>query len=103
MIRANSRLRKLLGESGLDFLTHGVGAIERILPHVQVTRWTEVSWEKPESVWTSDKKTEIRMTIAIGDKGDPDRGSLTTRVQRRSVPVVGGLSLPKNPSPSLYR
>jgi hypothetical protein len=41
-------------------------------------------------VWTSNKRTEIEMEAAIGRKGVADSRSLTAKVKRRRVPIVGG-------------
>lgn len=90
MLRANSRLHSVLGESGVAFLEYAIGAIDRILPHVEVSSWRESAWAKPDSVWTSVTKTEIRMTVSIGEEGRQETRSLTAHLHRRRVPVVGG-------------
>lgn len=92
MLRSNSRLRVALGDAGVRFLEHAADAIQRILPHVEISTWRETSWTRPSSVWTSTKKTEIRMTIAVGPKDSPDSRSLVASIQRRSVPGAGGLA-----------
>jgi hypothetical protein len=86
MLRANSRLRQEIGPDGIGFLEHAAGAVNRILPHVEVSTWTErAQWLDPGAVWASNRRTELRMTVAIGSQ---DRGrSLTAVVQRRSVPT----------------
>lgn len=88
MIRANSRLRRLLDDAGIAFIEHATGAIHRILPHVQTTKWNQQAWAPSESVWTSSERIQIRMTVAIGPKGDVNHGSLSTLIERRSVPIV---------------
>lgn len=90
MLRANSSLRQSLGPAGVKFLEHAGTAIQRILPHVEVSPWQEGPWAKPESVWTSPRKTEIRITVAIGPRAESTSRSLSATAKRRHVPVVGG-------------
>jgi hypothetical protein len=89
MLRKNSRLRNTLGAAGLQFLKYSTWAIERILPHVRVSAWREESWKEPGSVWDSQQRTAIRMTLAIGEDGNPESRSLEATVHRRSVPGLG--------------
>src|SRR3990167_5780803 len=51
IIRANSRLHKWLKKPGIEFIEHAVGAIRRILPHVDLSTWEESDWSKSQSVW----------------------------------------------------
>jgi len=89
MLRKNSRLKDTLGPAGIQFLETASGAIERILPHVQVSAWKEKKWSSPESVWSSRERTAIRITLAIGNEGSSSSRSLETTVNRRSVPGAG--------------
>ena len=84
MIRANSTLRRILNDSGIRFLDHAANAVQRILPHVEVS-WTEEPWEASESVWTSSKRTEIRIIISVGNKADADAKCLKAYVRRRNL------------------
>src|SRR5258708_17781139 len=86
MLRANSRLRQQVGPEGVEFLEYAAGAVQRILPHVELSAWTEHdTWAKPGAVWTSSHRTKLRMTVGIGTA---DQGrSLTAYVQRRGVPT----------------
>jgi hypothetical protein len=88
MLRANSRLRSSLPHEAIAFLQHAAGAIERILPHVEVEKWKEGPWIRSESVWASSSRTEIRATISVGDGYSEHSRSFTTIVRRRRVPVV---------------
>lgn len=88
MLRANSKLRQQLGEPGVEFLEHDAGAIQRILPHVEVSTWQEDSWSKPGSTWTSSGRTGIRITLTVGEK--KTGRSLTAVVERRHLPGIGG-------------
>ncbi|MBI3895712.1 MAG: hypothetical protein HY313_07245 [Acidobacteria bacterium] len=90
MLRANSQLKQALGDARVEFLEDAAGAIQRLLPHVQVSKWDESSWEKTHSVWDSSKRTRIRITLAIGKKGERGNGSLTAVVERRRLPGVSG-------------
>ena len=76
----------------MTFLERAAGAVQRILPHVEVSAWAEHDgWSTPGAVWTSSGRTELRMTVSIGERGDGR--SLVATVQRRSVPtqqVTGG-------------
>jgi hypothetical protein len=86
MLRANSRLRQQIGPEGMRFLGRAAGAVQRILPHVEMSAWSEHDrWSTPGAVWTSSGRTELRMTVSIGER---DHGrSLVALVQRRSVPT----------------
>lgn len=88
LLRSNSRLRGVLGEYGVEFLEHAVGAFQRILPHVELTDWTQVEWADRESVWVDSKRKKIRVTLAIGNADHVNSGSLTAIVSRRHVPVA---------------
>jgi hypothetical protein len=87
-LRANSRLRIALGTHGTEFLENALGAFQRILPHVEITQWEQVAWEKQECVWVNSRRRRIRVTIPIGAPDDPNAGSLTATVRRRSVAVA---------------
>jgi len=87
VLRANSRVRPALGAAGVQFLEYAAGAIQRILPHVQVSQWHEGPWAKPGSAWTSAKRTGIRVNLAIGDQATGR--SLTATVERRHLPGTG--------------
>src|ERR1700733_4034674 len=88
MLRSNSRLQKSLEPASISFLEHTIGAISRLLPHVQVFAWQESSWKEPGAVWPSAERTELRLTLSIA-WGKYGR-SLTTRVKRRRVAAIGG-------------
>ena len=89
MLRANSKLRQRLGQEGEDFIEHAAAAVQRLLPHVQVTAWKEGPWLKPQCVWTSAQRTEVRITIAVGSQLDADARSLTATVKRRRAAAGG--------------
>jgi hypothetical protein len=88
VLRQNSRLRRVLGEYGVEFLKHAMGSFQRILPHVELSDWEQVNWRNTESVWVDNKRRKIRVTIAIGEFGNADAGALTATVSRRHVPVA---------------
>jgi hypothetical protein len=94
MLRSNSPIRRWLGPEGTEFIEHAAGAIQRILPHVEITGWDEVPrdqvpLEEAKSVWLNSKRKEIRVILPVGSQ-DPEIGNrvLTTIVRRRRVPVA---------------
>lgn len=89
MLRTNSRLRQSLGVANTDFLYNAAAAIQRILPHVQVSRWRESPLTEPSSVWGSSRRTEIRVTLAIGAEQDERSRSLVASVRRRHLAGIG--------------
>ncbi len=90
VLRANSRLRQRIGQAGEDFLEHAAGAVERLLPHIQVSKWREAPWSTPQAVWTSSQRSEVRITLAIGERSDEHARSLLATVKRRRV--LGGMA-----------
>lgn len=86
VLRANSRCSQYLGSGGVKFLCHAAGAITRILPHTQVSAWTEVAWERPYARWTSSDRRGIRVSIPIGDREARVARSVSSEVTRRRVP-----------------
>ncbi len=93
MLRANSRLRGLLGPDGVNFLTHIAGSIERILPHVEPPMWEEIDWRPSGTVWHTPARREIRVTIGVSDPSNLNslnNRALTTLIKRRQLPVLDG-------------
>ncbi|MHB1549969.1 MAG: diadenylate cyclase [Vulcanimicrobiaceae bacterium] len=90
VLRKNSKLRDVFNAGGILFLEHACGSVERLLPHVQVSAWTEVDYAEASCVRDSTASTAFRVIIPIetGDKGT--RKSLAARVERRSVPGNAG-------------
>jgi hypothetical protein len=86
-LRANSRLRSVLGEYGIEFLEHALGAYQRLLPHVEIDQWQQIPWKKQESVWVDSKRREIRVTIPVGSLEQVNSASLTATIRRRRVDV----------------
>lgn len=88
VLRGNSRLRTALSVGGISFLEHACGAFERLLPHVQLSTWIEGDFSEHCCVWDSTARTAIRVTIPIaaGTPGAEVQRSLTTKIERRSVP-----------------
>lgn len=89
LLRGNSRLRARLGTSGYQFLCHAAGAVERILPHVEVSGWREVGLAEAGAFWTSQERTSIRIAISVGT-ADTNGRSIVANVQRKHVPVGPG-------------
>ena len=80
----------MLDSAGVKFLEHATEAVQRILPHVEVSAWSEIPWKESESVWESAKRAKIRMTLAIGERGASDAKSLEAFVERKRSPTAGG-------------
>ncbi len=74
------------------FLDHALGAINRILPHVSVSSWTEGEWAKTRVVWTSITRTEIRVVLGLGESRETGR-SLTATIKRRNIDGATGGTL----------
>ena len=75
---------------GVDFVEHGLRAVERLLPHLECPKWTEGEWAESKCVWTSAKKTEVRLTVSIGNSDEVGARSLTAYIKRRKLPGSGG-------------
>jgi hypothetical protein len=88
ILRQNSQLRTQLGSPGVDFIEHATGAIQRLLPHVQTSNWSESTWKASGCFWASNKRTEVRIVVAIGEQGSIKARSLTTIVTRRQVSTI---------------
>jgi len=90
MLRKNSRIRQVLGPRGVDFLEFAAGAIERLLPHVKVSNWTEAKSLTPGATWASSDRKAINVRIS------PDSTSkwgLSAYAERRQVPTgVGAIA-----------
>ncbi|WP_462387959.1 hypothetical protein [Acidovorax sp. Q11] len=82
----SASLRKNLGEHGIIFVHHAAGAVQRLLPHVEITGWQEASWANAGCVWTNSKRREVRITITFGAKVNPNSISLSALARRRSIP-----------------
>lgn len=89
MFRANTRLARLIGNDGCEFIRFCAEAIQRILPHVEIEEWKQIAWRGTESVWLDSKRRKIRITIAIGNQNEPGAASMQTTVARRQVGVAG--------------
>jgi len=85
MLRSNSRLHLDLGTAGVAFLEHAAASIERILPHVSVSSWTEGNWAEPGGFWTGTDRKALNVRIACGKKADGR--TLSATVRRRRVAV----------------
>jgi len=86
MLRANSRLRQDLGPSGVDFLEFAAGAIERLLPHVEASKWTESTGLKAGATWESSQRRAVNVRISLKAAAGAAQPGLETQVVRRKVP-----------------
>ena len=90
LLRTNSRLGKSLGTDGVRFLEHALGSIARLLPHVDVSNWTEsVTTDKNGAVWGSNQRREIRVDVSF-DLGNGKRRGLSAKVSRKAAPSGAG-------------
>lgn len=85
-------LRANLGEHGIQFVRYTTGAVQRLLPHVEITDWQEASWAEFGCVWTSTKRSEVRITITFGTKANPNSISLSAIIRRRNVPGASSVA-----------
>lgn len=81
-----------LGKDGIDFITHLTGAVQRLLPHVEVSDWEEGTWAQPGCVWTGSDRCQVRITITFGAKSNPNAISLRAVVHRRNIPSVNSVA-----------
>jgi hypothetical protein len=82
MLRANSRLRAHLGLHGTKFLEHAAGAIARLLPHTDVTSWTEGNAGSTGATWGDSDRRHVR--VCINFQGS-DR-AIRAEVRRKAAP-----------------
>lgn len=88
----SAALHENLGEHGLLFVRNAAGAVQRLLPHVEITSWQEGSWADPGCVWTSTTRREVRITITFGTKINPNSISLSALVRRRKIPGASAVA-----------
>src|ERR1700674_1542436 len=90
MLRANSRLRSFLGESGVDLVEFAATTLQRVLPHVEVSNCPEGPRGDPYAAWGSNDRREIQISLAVGNAQDSRSRSLMTSVKRRQLSIPGG-------------
>ncbi len=91
-LKKNSRLRKQLGDSGYDFLQHGLDGLTRILPHVEASGWkAEQATSKSGAHFVDANRRQLRLDLGLqlGENSWKVEGTL----ERRRVPSgVGAIS-----------
>lgn len=87
MLRTNSKLRTHLGPHGTKFLEKASGAIARLLPHTDVTSWTEGNAGKTGATWGDQDRLHVR--VCINFKGS-DR-AIRAEVRRKAAPSGVGV------------
>jgi hypothetical protein len=85
ILRRNSRLNEVLGDYAPRLLAEGANAIERLLPHVELSPWKEGAWRRPGATFSSRHRTTVRIVLSIGGKSETWARSLTAEMKRRSV------------------
>jgi len=92
IIRQSSSLQAFLGPSAVNFVEYAADSIRRLLPHVEVSSWSEGSWESAGCTWTSTGRREFRLTIAIGERDEIHSRSLVANVKRRNIPGASSVA-----------
>ena len=65
-LRKNSRLRKELGTTGVEFLQHGLDGLTRILPHVEASNWkSEQKKSKSIAQFADANKRQLRLDLGL--------------------------------------
>lgn len=88
----NSRLRAALGTAGSDFLVYAIGALTRLLPHVQLGRWHIKPLYKPSSVnYLDASKRQLRIVLGLRLTTE---WTITGSLERKRLPpgTVGAVS-----------
>ena len=75
-----------LGGGGVRFLEHGLGAIERILPHTETFRWRVVHAGVTSTKWGSPARRELTVCVSLHENGPCIQG----HVRRRTIPTSVG-------------
>src|SRR5437879_2223768 len=91
--RANSVLRRQLGNPGVEFLQHGLGGLTRILPHVDASNWT-VDRRQTTSVarFADQDKRQLRLDLAL--QIGSTSWAIGGKLERRKAPAGVG-SIPR--------
>lgn len=88
-IRANSRLAKRLGADKTALVILGLGAFERILPHIETQSWKVVSGSQPsKATWVDTSHKELRLNLGISDEDGDWR--IQAVLRRRKVATGAG-------------
>ncbi|MEQ1511157.1 MAG: hypothetical protein ABL934_00585 [Lysobacteraceae bacterium] len=93
IFRGNSRLAQRIGADGVDFLEHAAGAVDRLMPHLEVSAWTEGVWSEARASWTSKARDELLITLAIGQESDAGSRSLSAIANRRHGGKAAGYTV----------
>ena len=96
-VRKNARFRKLLGDAKLDFLAYALGSIERILPHIETSRWKVApAAEKGTRVtWLDSTRRSLKVVLGLNihDTDSPSHFSVSGIIERRKTPAgVGSIA-----------
>jgi hypothetical protein len=81
------RLKRLLGEHGYAFLQHALGAIERLLPHTEVSHWVRANEGKTRVTWASSDRRQLnlRVHLSLSAGGQDSAVYLKATVSRKRV------------------
>lgn len=88
VIRYPTKMKRLLGERGYAFLQHTLGAIERLLPHIEVSRWEAHKGDKTQVTWASPERRELtlRLCLSLTKDGRSANVALRASLKRKRVP-----------------
>lgn len=85
-IRSNSPVREFVSEERLDFLRHATEAVERILPHTELSTWQQKEWQESGAILTSIRRDEIKIVLSVGVKENESARSFVSFLKRKQVP-----------------
>ena len=70
--KAFEKLDEAIGDEGMAFLCHAIGALGRLLPHTKTSRWTVKARKDSTRVkWADNKRRSIVLNVMItGSTGD---------------------------------
>jgi hypothetical protein len=88
-IRSNSVLARVLGPDKTALVLHGLGAFERILPHVETRGWKVRSGQAETRATSRDaSRRELKLILCISIASTD--WAIEGELRRRSVPLGAG-------------
>jgi len=93
ILRGNSSLARRIGADGVEFLEHAARAVDRLMPHLELSAWTEGARSEARASWTSKARDAIRITLAIGPESDTGSKSLFAIAKRRHGGKAAGYTV----------
>lgn len=84
-VRANSRLRRSLGDAGVGFLQYGLGGLTRILPHTEASDW-KIEQQNSSSVAQFADANKRQLRLDLGLQLDGTSWKVGGKLERRRAP-----------------